>query len=415
MIHRFQNGGVDLKKRLFLLGIIFGIFVLLLTACSTEPVYYSKNEVMRYAADIFGNTYKLTETKSYPDDTEEQNLMYEYVFANEKGIAFSVYTYTDHICIDGSEFIFYEKGISNNYIGAVMDFYMDDIQAICESASFPVEITEFNRIKFYLDSYTQIEEAANLITQLDQTLSFCCDYEKHGGYTYTCSVVLYLQPDNSEEVPNWKNTFDCNIADVDLSTDEDARLRKDELAGRIEEQMVNHIKDFELTCYTIPDEILYKYPVTRVSVAAIQGKTEFEPAYAFKYDSETAQYWIYTMDPCQDFAGFPYNYTEKGQFAALVELLGGSYECHDWYAVWQIGGNTWEAWLKTEKYKSTEYYFDDFVVKMNGEPLPLSDPDDKNNGTVSGRAFTAADLERMLNVTITIDQRNATASIDTNS
>ena len=136
-----------------------------ITACSTEPVYYSKSEVKQYVKEHFGKSFKLVDEKSYKDDSEEQNMMYEYIFENKEGIVFSVYTSTRHIWVDASESIFYDKAISNNYIDSVVKYHIEEIKEICEGSALDIELDEDNAVKIFLNTYEQIDDAARLHMQ----------------------------------------------------------------------------------------------------------------------------------------------------------------------------------------------------------------------------------------------------------
>jgi len=67
--------------------------------------------------------------------------------------------------------------------------------------------------------------------------------------------------------------------------------------------------------------------------------------------------------------------------------------------------------LETVQTGNSRYAYDKLIVKQNGKKVTLSDPHDRSNGTVSGRAYTVEDLETLLGVTIEIDQVNMTATM----
>jgi hypothetical protein len=204
------------------------------------------------------------------------------------------------------------------------------------------------------------------------------------------------------------------IMKVNFSTNENERFSTESIAEDIERTFVDDIKTGELTCYNIPDELLYKYPAPYVEVIEINGtilnteSSDETTSYSFEYDAETEQYWIYTLDLCQDFEDFPYDYSERGNFANLVEMLGGEYTCDDWKATWTIGEHVWEAKLEVDE--MSEYK--DFEIEKDRENLELSDNNDLYGRTVSGRPFTLEDMEKMLNVEIVVDQISMTACIN---
>ena len=105
------------EKILFLFNVILLVLmVLALSACSLKPTYKSQSDIKKIVKANYGKDYKLVDTKSYEDDTEEKNLMYEYVFENDDNFSFSMYSYTRHTTFDASESIFYSSMVSDNYI-----------------------------------------------------------------------------------------------------------------------------------------------------------------------------------------------------------------------------------------------------------------------------------------------------------
>lgn len=381
------------------------ILTLGLAGCSTKPTYYSKEEVEEYVEDVFGKDFSLIEEDSYLDDSDEKNPIYEYIFENDKGIKFSVYAYTYHVSIDASQSIFYDKSIKDNYIESIMKYYENDIKSLCASVSFDASMEDLS-MKFFLDDYKQIPEAAKLIARIDHVVSMEYDYHKQNRYNPTKTISIFLKPNDARV--DWKEEYEYQIAGITLSFNQEKRLNSVDVATSIEQQMANKIKEGEITYYSIPDEILYKYPARKITITSINNHTEFNFNYGFLYDEDTQSYWISNLDPCQDFEDFPYNYTDRGKFAEIVKLLGGTYQCDDWSATWIINNNTWEANLITKENSSE---FQELIVRKNGELIQLSDPEDRNNGTTSGRAFTKEDIEQLLDVEIIIDQRQMNAII----
>lgn len=377
-----------------------------MSACSSKPVYYSKQEVKQYVSENFGTDYKLVEEKSYPDDTDEQNLMYEYVFRNAD-TTFSVFSYTYHPNFDATESIFYGKKISDNYIGSVIQAKLPQIQQICDSASFETEIVDGHFVDFHLDTYEQIPEAAQLLCQIDQLLAFVYDYTYPQKGSASWSISLYLEPSKPAEVRDSSLLF----GKITMSSSRSDRLNPSDVVEDLQWQLANQIKDNSATYWSLPDEILYRYPASRIQMAKINEHTDFAFPYTFYYEKDTQNYWMGSLDPCQDFEAFPYVYFDKGTFAQLVQLLGGTYTCDNWTASWQIGANQWTAELITDE----KYMYKDLIIKKNGQELVLSPPSNFSNGTASGRRFTPEDLECMLDVSITIDQKSMTGVMTSNT
>lgn len=251
------------NKMIFVVTCVLLVFGL--TACSSKPTYYSKKEVKRYVKDVFSEKCELKEEKSYPDDSVEGNPIYEYIFETKNGMSFSVYSYTRHPYIAASETRFYEKHIGDNYISSVMALNKDEIEKICQAASFDYDLTTYDdndfSINLYLDNYEQIDEAAQIICNIDDLISFKYDYRKYSEYNPSESVYVYLRPDNYEEIEDWKTdgwSWKYEIDDVDLSHAKTMRLDKTEVADFLEGQLAAKIRR-GATYYSIPEEILNKH------------------------------------------------------------------------------------------------------------------------------------------------------------
>ncbi|MFI3172975.1 MAG: hypothetical protein R3Y58_11515 [Eubacteriales bacterium] len=380
-----------------------------LTACSFTPTYYSKNEVKNYVNDIFGNEYSLSDSHSYADE-EEGTMIYEYIFTNKEDFSFSVKSYTDHVSFISGETVFYEKCISDDFLTKMAELHMAEIQSVIYSV--PFEVKQYNLgVSCYLEDYTQIPDVAKLIVELDTILDLEYEYTnwKETKSNATYYIYVRLKPntvdyiDVSEET--WHSTTKYEIHRITLSHSEEDRFSLDETIEDIQRSLVYDIRSATETSpakYEIPDELLYKFPAQKLTIE-IEEDTEL--SYNFYYDVEDEKYWIYNLDPCQNFEG-SYNYGEKGAFEELVEIMGGTYKCDDWEASWQIGEDTWKATLEIDNNSR----YKDFTVWKNGMLLKLDEPNEKNNGTVSGRAFSVSDLEKMLDITFEENQIDATIS-----
>lgn len=240
--------------------ISLGFIILLLTGCSFFPTYFSKKEVKQYVKELYGESYELIDENSYEKETGKKE--YEYIFKNGEGISFSIYTYTSHLYFTGNESIFYEKVIRDNYTDSVINFYINDIERVCSEASFDINIDDYNNITFYLDSYTQISEAADIIEKIDKIVSFYYneDFDSKYKFCYSCPyeeiIAVYLKPNNIED-SDWKENYDYRIS-IELSNNDESRLKNEDIITTIEQELVNDIKRGK-TYYTIPEEILSKY------------------------------------------------------------------------------------------------------------------------------------------------------------
>lgn len=395
-------------KIIFICCILFTFMV----GCSTKPVYYSKSEVKNYVKDVFGKEYKMVDSKSYEDqDDEEKNMIYEYIFENKQGNRFSVYAKTYHIGIDASTTAFYDKSISDDYIRSVYLEKEYELKEISEKSSLQIDINETPYINIHVDNYNQLKEAGKIVSDIDAAMDLKYNYNNADKSNDYFSIYLYYSHDFNGE------TEETEIGSIYLTNNEKERWTDTEAYEELERLFVSKAKKENNEGYNIPESLWYKYPASTIHLTSINDNVLPEnESFKFLYDEENSFYWIYNLDPCQDFQGFPYLYTNKGKFRYLVEMLGGTYESNDWTATWNIGEDTWNAELKTHMKNDSNYFFDDFIVFCNGKKLKLSDsPKCKKNGTISGRAFTIEDLELLLNVDIYVDQSNFTAKMVLNN
>ncbi len=399
-----------MKKVIFLIVILA---FLSLTACSVKPVYYTRDEVLSYANRVFGYDIVLLEELAYPDDSEEENMMFEFVFVDDNGIEFSVFDYTGHVNFVSGETIFYEKKISDNYINTMIDYNSEGIEDILKSYGIFDYWFEEGLI-LHLNDYNQFEATAKAIEEIDALLNFDIDYENwsYGSLArdgYEVTVQLKPNAEGYEVVDGeWENGYQYTIARAPISTKEEIQYTAEEYFTLIERELVYIIKDDRKkgneTIYSLPDEILDKYPPKSLWLAQIPYDS-FEGSLNFSYNSDDEKYWIDQLDPCQDSIE-EYNYWHKESFKDIVEFLGGEYESTtDWKAKWTVNGDEFEAELIV--YENS--YYKDFIVYKNGEKLELDDPKGEKNGTVSGRAFSLEDLEKMLSTEILIDKYDETA------
>ena len=135
--------------------------------------------------------------------------------------------------------------------------------------------------------------------------------------------------------------------------------------------------------------------------------------YQFVYHRSSGTYWMTGLDPCEDFDGNPYgNYPRRGAFSWLVKCLGGSFTADRWSGSWQIGTTRWEASLATRKAPEDGLAYKGMTVYCDGSRTPLDAVPAVLEGTgavPAGRPYSIRDLIRMLDVRITINQREMTA------
>ncbi len=392
-----------------LVTLLLNAALLTLYSCHIEPVYYSKEEVLDYATDVFGGEIEHIDTLEYPDNSDEENLMYEYVFLDKNGLDFSVYTYTSHVWFDASESIFYDKNINDDYIESMAEHKHNAITAVLNAHLIDYMLYPSD-IYLYLTDHNEMQNAAEAIDKIDNILQLEYDYVSSGRHSYSSFIFsIKLKPDLKHlDTDNWQEDWRYTVSEIRLSNKSDMRLEAEQVFNEMEREFVYNVRSDSEQYYDLPDELLYKYPseyVTLVGQNFVVGGEEEGFIYSLSYDPDDDLYWIDTLDPCQESIK-EYNYFDKGAFKHLVEAVGGEYSSFDKTAWWTIGDDSYEATLTL----GDNSYFVDFEVYKNGEKLELSeDLDDKGNGTVSGRAFTAQDLELMLGIDININNYAATA------
>ena len=135
--------------------------------------------------------------------------------------------------------------------------------------------------------------------------------------------------------------------------------------------------------------------------------------YQFIYHRKTGTYWLIGLDPCEDFDENPFgNYPRRGAFAFLVKCLGGTTSADRWKGSWRIGSKEWEASLETHRTPQSAWTYEDMTLTCDGNRTLLDPVPEAFAGTgavPSGRPYSIRDLIRMLDVRITINQKDMTA------
>ncbi len=391
-------------KKIIYIGII--ATCLMFVGCSTEPTYYSDREVGEYVQDIFGTEYKLKNKLAYPDDTDEENVMYEYEYTNGEQ-EFSVFSSTIHTSFISGETIFYEENIYDNFIQSEIKRKESEIAKLFEKSGFEYSIYDegyYNiGLTIYLEDYTDIESAAKTIASLDNLMNLKYDYLnwKDGTVQSMFEVEIKIKPNGIYSGENWKEDYSTNVSTIRLSNSGEGRRDPAGIVESIERALIDKADSSYEEIYVLPDEFIGKHLPKTLDLVSINGEAinlineeeNEEYFYEFKYDTSRDFYYIDNLDPSQNFEG-SYNYFDTGSFQNLVEQLGGEYVITgDWESMWKIGEDVWQGVLIVDK----DSYFQDFILYKNGELVSLSENlEDDGNGTVSGRQFTMEDLEKML-------------------
>lgn len=217
-----------MKKRILFIFIISVMFIL--TGCSFKPTYYSKAEVKSFVKDTFGSQYKLKSVNQGEDNSEEKNKMYEYIFENDEGFKFSVYSITAHFVFDATELSTYDKFLRSNYLSAMMNYKSNELKKIIESLSFKADVNYSNGyIYFYLSDYSQLEEAATAIIDIDKLFNF--NY-KENRVIYKVGVsIRYTQSSKT-------NGY---VTTLYLSNDDNSRLGYSVVLDELKKEINNSV------------------------------------------------------------------------------------------------------------------------------------------------------------------------------
>ncbi len=401
-----------MKTRVYKKSALCTLIVLLLilfTACSVNPVYYSKDEVMDYAYDLFGKDIELVDEIEYLHDEEDGIEMHEYVFEDRNGMPFSIYSYSDNVNFLGSETVFFEEIMNNDYVERKIVSKKGAISKLISESEINI-LFEENYIQVIIENMDKIDEAAEFLYKLDSIvgLEYNENYSMSDSNIDTYRISISVRPNAMKYeylAQDWYTDSTYTVTRIQLSNFENQRLDEHEIYETIERAIVYEIKEDDEAKYTLPDEILAQYPSQHLTVTNEELFHE-EFSFTFNYDIETEKYYMENLDPCQE-SHEDFNYFEKGAFKFLVEALGGKYESSDYIARWNIGGDLFYAELIRD-----DGYYKDFILTKNGQDIELDDNGDRNNGTVAGRGFSIEDLEKMLNVKIRIDDENQTATIE---
>jgi|GEM_PF-3508502 len=185
----------------------------------------------------------------------------------------------------------------------------------------------------------------------------------------------------------YETTVSHEIAEFDFICEGEELPTVEQIFTKLEGGFVDAVK-LGTVQETLPEELLLKYPASRIRTVYCNG-TEVKPiensgnlgSYTFKYD-ETSQ--TYTIQMCPTYTAFE----------RLVENLGGKYTDKrnynsdtDRHVSWTIGAN---SWIDKHGNKGCN-------ISKNGEIIIASRFADEH--------FTLPELEKLLDASITIDQK----------
>ena len=452
------------KKWIFPVVLLFCVLFLLTGATGIyfvfSPSRYSDREIDDYVKNIYGESWSLRRKKNVEN---EQENMTSYLYENKEKGSFSVFSMSVPRERNGLPTGLYRKALTDNYYSTVIENHLEDIRDLADQVHRDggpeLEIEETGVptgafgaqyiFRLYLEDSGEIDAAASLLAQIDELLDFSCRKGTDpwsGMHAQTPFVNVYLKPDRgitggadavtraakrgtdpdapaSLRVPgDWRSQevlagYEIGrISFSDLSSP--SRLIADSVSTRMENDYVDAARTFGSEHYSVSEELLNKYPAPILTLVNAGGHN-LSPedgnsyVYRFVYHRKTGTYWMTGLDPCEDYDGNPYgDYPQRGAFANLVSCLGGSFTADDWSGSWRIGSTRWEASLETKKTASQSYAYKNFSLTCDGNITPLDKVPEIFEGTgavPSGRPFSIHDLIRMLDVRITINQKNMTA------
>lgn len=368
------------EKILFLFNVILLILmVLALSACSLKPTYESKSDIKKIVKANYGKDYKLVDTKSYEDDTEEKNLMYEYVFENDDNFSFSMYSYTRHTTFDASESIFYSSMVSDNYIEKKIENNYNEIDNILKSTNLIYKIHSSN-INFDLYSFSDIDKLSKALydvltlLELDQNNNTDKEYYTISDKVYV-SVNLYSGSEKAYGSTHLKH----GVLESDIKED-------------LEKGLMNYIaqgNDFDK--FDIPEDKWNNFKVKQATYEYKKNKH-----ITFYYDEDLDDYYTTSLSICLNYDKYDYNHNDALQY--IVESKGGTFSRSGWTNKWQIGNNTWKATMSVDSKDN----FKSLEVTKNGKKLDLQ-YSNRGENNIFHQFFTRKTIEELLDVTVVIN------------
>lgn len=397
---------VDMYEWSKLYILILSVFsAILLTACSSEPAYYSKTEIKFHVLETYGWGYKLVAENVYDDSAQyhsngvEGIPCYEYVFQNKDGFEFSVITYARHVSsVTSGETSFYEKAITDNYVEQFCIFYKNDLESIISKYDFETEIDD-GSINVSLEYGEQLSDFVGLYEEINKYIDGRLRLYLH----------VRVAPNIEDATGDYLNTFDYSLC---TAKTKDEKQNSDELVQRLEKLFVSTVKEGYLNgnpLYEISDDLWYKYPAPYYCVSKVNGVDISELGefrYEFEYDESRGVYITNYLDVCEDCEEYQFFYGDRGSFANLVQGLEGEYVCENMKAEWKIDKDVWNAELFLEEPDKREYK--EFHLYKNGDEIELSDIGDRTSDSSYNRQFSISDVEKMLGVEAIIDEKAMT-------
>lgn len=368
-----------MKKRVFIC-FIFSILVLIIfTGCSTKPKYVEDSYVYEIAKYNFGSSYKFVEKLSYPDPYDEKVTIYEYVYKNDNRDTFSIYSTASKM---GEPFSgFYSTYVYDDYVAKKIEQHKYEIESVFLSNGLSYEIKK--------DSF-------------DFTISKFEDIAKIAKAVYKAKEIMKLEETGLDINDKYviKNTFSTSITlNVGSTSCYTYRtIHKDDTEAKIKSTLENSMLDKATNLGIINDIGATAEALNNFHIEKAYYDIEKFTGITFYYDENLGDYYTSDLSICLNYDKYDYNHNDNMQ--KLIESKGGTFSRNGWKNTWALKGNTFEAEMTVDSKKE----FQDLVVKKNGTKIDLeysSSPLNKNS--IFQQYFTRRTLERMLGLTIQID------------
>ncbi|MDO5134143.1 MAG: hypothetical protein Q4D81_14350 [Eubacteriales bacterium] len=425
------------------------------------PSSFRKEEVYAYVRGFYGEGWTLCGQKDVGSAEGTKTEVYTYEDGN--GNRFRVFSTSVPDMKNGLPTGRYQKALYDDYFSSVIGSRMEALETISQKIKkesgpeLEIEkLTESSDVdgaryafRLYLENSSQLEAAAQCLEEIDSCLSFSC---RAGEPPYNrmqpqlpC-IRIYLYPGFRVEIPDavsgaaeegevrsfpslasaagdWKSAQrreSYRISEIPFSDGTSSgRYKKEQLLTRLENDYVDAAKTFGRDYYTISGELWDRYPAPVLTLVNVGGydltalPEENSGTYRLYYHRGTRTYWMTGLDPFEDYDGNPFgDYPGRGAFAGLVGYLGGSFTARGRESTWRIGTTSWKASLETARTADSLYTYKSVHLLRNGNHQALDEVPALFAGTgvlPSGRPYSIRDLIRMLNVRITVNQKEMTA------
>ncbi|MDR0570225.1 MAG: hypothetical protein LBG71_03260 [Clostridiales Family XIII bacterium] len=369
------------------------------TACQTEP------SDLREVKRMLSNT--LSAKVEYRFQMLEKNRI-AYLFRDENGVCFSVDAWVTED--------YWLGGLGVKHRGHGCDYYERLLEANNESiraalAGYGVVRYVDNFLPYVaVGSYADLENAAEALCAIkDIAAGFPIRWDRYAPAFGFEVVTLSAERTDEDGRQSGLSLWEICYKDIESFPE------RAELLEELRREYVDRVKLGEFA-EELPDEILEKYPASRMKLLRVGGAETAEQEYMADlfYDRGTGEYFIKNLSLWQvfDHACEP----TRGLFRQLVQALGGVYRYEGWKkASWEIGGDLWTAEIVSEQGDDDGMRVKSITVRKNGAELDVAKPDNII-GKDEGVAYTFADyplsdLEKLLGAKTEVDHKEMAVRI----